>query len=462
VRTSELRGDSGFTRIARRPTDCKDLTIATTTTQGVDGTAAEVGDATPTPKTSRRPHRPLVRADDDAVLGGVCAGVARRFGLPVRPVRVLAIVSIAPAAIGLLAYTACWAVVPRDGEDKSVASRVLSDRRELQIVLAVSTVMLAVLITLVAIGVQGPGAFAWPLLLSSAGVLCVWRGASIDERERLQARLNTSPLVGAATATSWRTVLLRACIGGALVVVGAALLSKIGELRGAAVGVMIGIVSVTAGFLMMFAPWWLRTLRDLSNERRQRVRAQERADVAAHLHDSVLQTLLLIQKSATQPAEVVRLARNQERELRHWLFDPPYRHVHADGADSFAAVASDIERDVEEDYGIGVELIVVGDCGLDDALRALLAAGREAAVNAAKWSGTTSISIFAEVEPETVSLFVRDVGVGFDPEAVGDDHKGIAHSIVERMARHGGRATIRSAADAGTEVELVMARATTP
>ena len=184
--------------------------------------------------------------------------------------------------------------------------------------------------------------------------------------------------------------------------------------------------------------------------------------MAAHLHDSVLQTLLLIQKSATQPAEVVRLARNQERELRHWLFDPPQRHAHADGADSFAAVASDIERDVEEDYGIGVELIVVGDCGLDDALRALLAAGREAAVNAAKWSGTTNISIFAEVEPETVSLFVRDVGVGFDPDTVGDDHKGIAHSIVERMARHGGRATIRSAAGAGTEVELVMARATTP
>jgi signal transduction histidine kinase len=403
-----------------------------------------------------------VRGAEDAVLGGVCAGIARRLGVPVRPIRVLAVVSIAPAAIGLLVYTACWALVPRLGEDRSVASRVLSDRRELQIVLAVSTVMLAVLVTLVAIGVQGPGAFAWPILLSTAGVLCVWRGASDDERDRLQARLSTAPLVRAATATSWRTVLLRACLGGALVLVGAALLSKIGQLRGAAVAVIIGVVAVCAGFLVMFAPWWLRTLQDLANERRQRVRAQERADVAAHLHDSVLQTLLLIQKSASQPVEVVRLARNQERELRHWLFDPPQRRANPGVEGCFAAMASDIEREVEEDYGIGVELIVVGDCELDDALRALLAAGREAAVNAAKWSGTSSISMFAEVEPETVSLFVRDVGRGFDPGGVPPDRKGIACSIVERMARHGGTATIRSAPGAGTEVELVVARHATP
>jgi signal transduction histidine kinase len=402
-----------------------------------------------------------MRGADGAVLGGVCAGLARRFGLPVKPIRVLAVLSIAPAAIGLLAYTACWALVPLAGEDRSVASRVLADRREVQIVLAVSTVMLAVLITLVAIRVQGPGAFAWPLLLSAAGLLCVWRGASDDERERLQARLNASPFVSAATATSWRTVLLRACLGGALVLIGVALLSKIGELRGAAIGVMIGIVSVCAGFLMMFAPWWLRTLRDLGNERRQRVRAQERADVAAHLHDSVLQTLLLIQKSASRPAEVVRLALNQERELRHWLFDLPKSDAHSAVTETFASMSSDIERDVEEDYGIAVELIVVGDCEPDDALRALLAAGREAAVNAAKWSGTARISMFAEVEPDTVSLFVRDVGRGFDPDAVPADRKGIAHSIVERMGRHGGTATIRSTPGAGTEVELVVPRTTT-
>ena len=318
-----VRVASGFPRIAGRLLACKDSYIAITTTTAGGGSASD--GATAEVLTPRRAQRPLMRSAEGAVLGGVCSGLARRFGVPVRPVRVLAVVAVVPAAIGLLGYSTCWALLPRMGEDKSVASRVLSDRRELQIVLAVSTVLLAVLITLVAIGIQGPGAFAWPLLLSSAGILCVWRGASDDERERLQARLNTAPLVGAATATTWRTVLLRACLGGALVLIGVTLLSRIGQLRGAAIGVFIGTIAVCAGFLMMFAPWWLRTLRELSSERRQRVRAQERADVAAHLHDSVLQTLLLIQKSADQPSEVVRLAMNQERELRHWLFDPTTR-----------------------------------------------------------------------------------------------------------------------------------------
>ena len=458
-RTRIARGHLGVSPHRAGDPRLRCFPIAINTTTEASGSDR---DGPPEATAPRRAQRPLTRSAEGAILGGVCAGLGSRLGVSVKLVRVLAVVSIAPAALGLLAYSTCWAIVPRAGEDKSIASRVLSDRRELQIVLAVSTVLLAVMITLVAIGIQGPGIFAWPLLLSSAGVLCVWRGASDDERERLQARLDTAPLVGAATDRSWRAVLLRACLGGALVLIGVALLSRIGELRGAAIGVVIGTVAVLAGFLMMFAPWWLRTLRDLSTERRQRVRAQERADVAAHLHDSVLQTLLLIQKAAEQPSEVVRLALNQERELRHWLFDPTTRAGRAGTDETFATLASDIERDVEEDYGLGVELIVVGDCVADDATRALLAAGREAAVNAAKWSGTTRISMFAEVEPDVVSLFVRDLGQGFDPDCVPEDRKGIAHSIIERMTRHGGRATIRSSPGAGTEVELVVPRGGAP
>ena len=246
-------------------------------------------------------------------------------------------------------------------------------------------------------------------------------------------------------------------MGGALLLVGAALLSKIGSLRGEAIGVFVGAVAVSAGFLVLFAPWWLRTLRDLSSERRERVRAEERADVAAHLHDSVLQTLLLIQKASDQPAEVVRLARNQERELRHWLFDPSGERAPL-GHDTFATLTEAIERDVEEAYGVGVELVVVGDCDLDDAVRAILGAGREAAVNAAKWSGSLSFSMFAEVEPARVSIFVRDLGHGFDPAAVPSDRRGIECSIRERMSRFGGHATMRSAPGAGTEVELVLPR----
>ena len=406
----------------------------------------------------RRPERPLLRSADGAVLGGVCAGIARRLAVSTRIVRVVAVALIVPAAVGVFAYMACWALVPRTGEDGSAASKVLADRRELQIVLAVGTVALAVLITLLALGVQGPDVLAWPLLLSTMGALCVWRGVSDDERASLQDRFDGAPFVSIATSTGWRTIVLRACFGAAMVIVGAVLLSKIGELRGAAVGVFIGTLLVCVGFLVLFAPWWLRTARDLSNERRQRIRVQERADVAAHLHDSVLQTLLLIQKVSSSPAEVVRLARNQERELRHWLFDPR-SHVRADGGEAtLATLAEEIERDVEDAYGVGVELIVVGDCVADEAVRALVAAGREAAVNAAKWSGAESIALYAEVEADSVSFFVRDRGLGFDPEGVAPDRKGIACSIVERMDRHGGTATIRSTIGSGTEVELVLPR----
>jgi signal transduction histidine kinase len=245
--------------------------------------------------------------------------------------------------------------------------------------------------------------------------------------------------------------------GGALLLVGCLLQSNVGSLRGEAIGVVLGAVALSAGFLVLFAPWWLKTLRDLSRERRERVRAQERADVAAHLHDSVLQTLLLIQKASGEPAEVVRLARNQERELRHWLFDPR-ASARGSGTDTFATMTEAIERDVEESYGVGVELVVVGDCDLDDGVSALLGAGREAAVNAAKWSGADRISMFAEVEPSRVSLFVRDLGRGFDPATVPADRRGIECSIRERMARFGGRAVVRSTIGAGTEVELMLPR----
>jgi signal transduction histidine kinase len=444
-----LRADSGIPRIAPRRDRCKDSCIATLSVDDAADTTTADHDTTP-----RRPERPLRRSADDAVLGGVCGGLARRLGVSRRPLRVLAVLSVALAGLGLLAYMACWTIVPRAGEERTIATRVLEDRRQLQIVLAVGTVALAVLISLQLLGLQGPGIYAWPMLLSAVGVLCVWRGASDAERAQLQERLDTAPLVNAATSRSWKTLALRACVGGALLLVGAVLLSKIGALRGTAIAVFLGAVCLCCGFLVLFAPWWLQTLRDLTTERRERVRAEERADVAAHLHDSVLQTLLLIQKSAGEPAEVVRLARKQERELRHWLFDP----APPPGQVSLAALAASIERDVEDDYGVAIELVVVGDCPPDEGVRALLAAGREAAVNAAKWSGTGQISVYLEVEPTCVSLFVRDLGRGFDPETVPDDRRGIALSIRERMARHGGRAVVRSAPGDGTEVELVLPR----
>jgi signal transduction histidine kinase len=178
--------------------------------------------------------------------------------------------------------------------------------------------------------------------------------------------------------------------------------------------------------------------------------------MAAHVHDSVLQTLSLIQRAADNPIEVARLVRMQERDLRSWLVDPESFGMTSVPPTTLAASAFEIEHEVEDCYAIAVEVVIVGDCKLDVAVLALLGAGREAAINAAKWSEAPSVSIYIEVERERISMFVRDLGRGFDPAEVPSDRQGITGSIVERMARHGGHATIRSMPGAGTEVELVL------
>ena len=214
---------------------------------------------------------------------------------------------------------------------------------------------------------------------------------------------------------------------------------------------------VIAAIAVVLGPWWLRIARDLVLERQARVRAEERADMAARVHDSVLQTLALIQLRAHDPQQVVALARAQERELRAWLFDG--RAPGSLGsATTVAAGVRLIQQDVEAQHGIAVEAVMVGDCELDEDLAAMLAAAREATVNAAKWSGADVVSVFAEVEPEEVSVFVRDRGRGFDPDAVSSDRKGLAESIHGRMSRRGGSARVRSAPGQGTEVSLTMPR----
>ena len=220
-----------------------------------------------------------------------------------------------------------------------------------------------------------------------------------------------------------------------------------------------GTLLMIAATVVLLGPWWLRLALDLVHERQARIRAEERADMAARVHDSVLQTLAMIQRSADQPLEVAKLARAQERELRSWLFEGRAPgSFGAEGALTLSAGVEQIERDVEAAHGIAVDAVTVGDSPLDDELRALLAAGREATVNAAKWSGATSVSIYVEVEPKRVSMFVRDRGAGFDSDAIAGDRKGIAESIRGRMQRNGGTAVIRSVPGEGTEVELSLPR----
>jgi signal transduction histidine kinase len=217
--------------------------------------------------------------------------------------------------------------------------------------------------------------------------------------------------------------------------------------------VVAGVLGV-AGLALMVGPWVFRLTGDLSEERAARVRSQERADMAAHLHDSVLQTLALIQKHASDGKTVATLARAQERDLRSWLYGeqpPPDTSV----AGALRAAAAE----VEDGHGLPVEVVTVGDTAVSDRLHPMVLAAREAMVNAARHSGADQVDVYAECTPTGTEVFVRDRGRGFDVDDVPEDRLGVRNSIVDRMRRHGGTAEVRSVAGEGTEVRLTM---TTP
>ena len=413
---------------------------------------------TATKPTLGVPQRPLRRSNSDFVLGGVCAGLAIRLGVKERNFRLLFTLGSFVFGLGPLLYVALWLFLARSGEEKSIAQRLGTRRRASNSVLLSFIVVIAILLILPSFSIRNSVVFAGSFLLSAVGIVAVWLGSSSDERSQLEALVSAAPLLGTVTARGWKAVLIRIVPGLILVVIGLKFLNRIGGVWGAAVPALLGTMVLLVGVLVLFAPWWLRTVRELSSERRERVRIEERSAMITHIHDSVLQTLTLIERAAANEADVIRLARSQERELRQWLFNPTDVGANDPQDRSFAALVGTIERDIENDYGVKVELVVVGDCAPDENVVALVAAGREAAINAAKWSGATSISLFAEVEPAAISLFVRDTGQGFAIDQVANDRQGITRSIKLRMIQHGGTATIRSTPGSGTEVELVLAR----
>jgi signal transduction histidine kinase len=195
-----------------------------------------------------------------------------------------------------------------------------------------------------------------------------------------------------------------------------------------------------------------RLARERDEERAERIRSEERADLAARVHDSVLQTLALIQREADDPRRIATLARRQERELRGWLYPDSAR---VDG-ESLSAALEAAATEIEELHGVRVELVRIGDRPLDERLRVLVLAAREAMANAARHSGVDEVAVFAEAGEDGVSVFVRDRGGGFDPAAVPADRRGIADSIRGRMDRIGGSATVTAAPGEGAEVELKL------
>jgi signal transduction histidine kinase len=279
----------------------------------------------------------------------------------------------------------------------------------------------------------------------------LWRQADEAQRERwLDSRGRVNPLraiVGSGGWGAWLRIVL-----GLLLLVGAITLFSLrsGNL---AVALNVGLAAALGivGLGFMAGPWLVRLSSDLSEEREARVRSEERADLAAHLHDSVLQTLALIQRSAGDPATVSRLARAQERDLRRWLFDSE-----EGGAATLCAALREAAAAVEDDHGVPVEVVCVGDRDVDDGVRAIVRAAREAMVNAARHSGAATVDVYAEATPAALEVFVRDRGSGFDPGAVAEDRQGVRSSIIGRMERHGGSAEIRSTPGSGTEVRLKM------
>jgi signal transduction histidine kinase len=309
----------------------------------------------------------------------------------------------------------------------------------------------AVVIAVIAVGVAATslpqGGLLAPILLACLGGALIWRQAAEPDRARLRTLSRTS----LEAAGSQRLGRIRLAAGAALIVAGAVWALARADFSAFRDGLLAVLVTVV-GLALITGPWWMRMMSQLSSERAERIRSQERADIAAHLHDSVLQTLALIQRNAGSPREVARLARGQERTLRTLLYGD--RTSTGQLGDELRTAAAEIE----DAYAVTVDVVVVGDAPMDANLTALAAAAREALVNAAKHSGVETVSVYAEVEPDEVSVFVKDRGVGFAVDEIAADRQGVRGSIIGRVERHGGTVRVTSGKGAGTEVELRMTR----
>jgi signal transduction histidine kinase len=344
-----------------------------------------------------------------------------------------------------------------EGESSTIYSRAITDRRGIRTVAAILLPLLvAVQFITTTLHVPFIGILGWPTFLAVGVIVLIWRNAG--EAEKAFIDEDVMPLLGTDRHGKGRRWLIARVVLGVLVGAAGIAVLVAGHTTVAALRPVGGAVLVIAAAVVIFGPWWLSLVRDLIAERQARALAEERAQMAAHVHDSVLQTLALIQRSSDDPQHVVQLARAQERELRAWLFEGRPPGAIGEDATMLAEGVGLLQRQVEADHGIAVQVVMVGDCPLDEALRAVLDAAREATVNAAKWSGADQVSVYAEVETDTVMVYVRDRGHGFDPDAVPDDRQGIAQSIRARVARFGGTAVVRSGAGEGAEVQLCMPR----
>ena len=379
---------------------------------------------------------PFARPRSGRVLAGVGAGTAAHLRQDPLLVRVVLVV-LAITGVGVVIYGLLWLTMP-------VAEPGMEPLLDLSAAHRPSKRQIIGLAVLGFAGVSlisqtlswGNGSVVLPLVLAVAGLAVVWRQLDAD---RTLAQPGVRWVLAGGIALAAAGVVL--------------LLATTGQLANARNGFLATVI-LLVGITLVTAPLWRRLLDSRAAERSARIRSEERATVAAHLHDSVLQTLALIQRHADEPQAVSRLARSQERELRAWLYDPAAVRE----GDTWAGLVAGVVTEVETDHAMLVEPVVVGDAPVDEALAALGAATREALMNAAKHSGAATADLYTEVTPERVSVFVRDRGAGFDLAAVPDDRRGLRDSVQGRLVRLGGTAEVRSAPGEGTEVELVLPR----
>jgi signal transduction histidine kinase len=347
------------------------------------------------------------RNADDRVIAGVCAGIARALGVDVTLVRLVFAVLALAAGAGILLYLALWA---------------FSSAKQPWWAWALLFVAGCVLLQSIGVSTRAVAGIA----LVAAGLLVTWRhGGGFGANAPLS-------------------------IGGlVLVAIGAVLVLA----SGGTSAHVLAPGAIAGALLLVCGPWLWQLAVERDAERAARIRTQERADVATRVHDSVLQTLALIQRHAEEPRRVAAIARRQERELRGWLYgDRPL----GDDGSSLVAALSTAAADVEEHHDVRVEIASAGDC---PAAESLVLAAREAMTNAAKFAGVGEIDVYVEVTDDEVAVFVRDRGAGFSRADVSPDRRGIAESIEGRLTRAGGRATVTSTPGEGTEVELRLPRA---
>jgi signal transduction histidine kinase/phage shock protein PspC (stress-responsive transcriptional regulator) len=404
------------------------------------------------------PHG-LFRRRDERIVAGVCAGVARWLGVDPIVVRLAACILALANGAGLLLYVVAWIVLPEESAAGQPAAAGASPgtKRSSELALAVGCITLGALLLVRWVTPFFPDHIVWPAAVAATGIGLVLARAGDTDRARWReaaTRLPGNPVE--AFRGGWM-VWVRVLVGAGLLIIGIGFFLASNDALAAVGNIGIAVLATILGGALLFSPWVARLVRQLGEERRERIRNEERADMAAHLHDSVLQTLALIQRHADAPQQARTLARRQERELRAWLYDG--RRLSAEEAPGTLATAFDgVADEVEADHGVAVDVVVVGDCPVDDHVEALVAAVREAVLNAARHSGADEVSVYAEVLGNSrIEAFVRDRGRGFDPAAVNGDRRGITHSIVRRMARHGGRAHVTSAPGEGTEVTFELA-----